>query len=167
MISWVSTLQIPTFEGFPRVGHRPRLWRTPKTNLANSRGRCHSEKCRAWWAESFLIFRGNCSWFYGIKFSLCIFFSTNIQPKPHKHTHADTQTWLSNFGNKTMVYRDLNSANCSAHRALHVSIWRRPLKTLRFVYTFHQSRELERVYVANEYIKKRSRWESLGFWQAH
>ena len=68
--------------------HKPQLWRTLKTNLETFNGRCHSEKCRAWWAECFVIFRGNCSWFYGVKFTLCIFF----QPT-YNTSHTKPQRW--------------------------------------------------------------------------
>ena len=65
------------------------LWRTPKPNLETFKGRCHSEKCRAWWTEYFVMLRG--VWGGGIVLILWMlnllydfFFLFYIQHTPHQ-----------------------------------------------------------------------------------
>ena len=81
------------------------LWRTPKPNLETFKGRCHSEKCRAWWTEYFVMLRG--VWGGGIVLILwvlnllCDFFSSSTYNIPHTKPRRWRQ--LQNVL-KTMLY---------------------------------------------------------------
>ena len=142
------------------------LWRTPKPNLETFKGRCHSEKCRAWWTEYFVMLRGvwggwNCSDFMDVKFTLWFFFPLLHTTYPTPNPDVDDSCKM--FWRPCHMM-DLDDRKCSALRSLHFSIWRRPMKVLRIVYILRRSCELEQGCVTKKYIKKTLKVKSLGFW---